>query len=167
MIGSGLRASLGIFIVLVPLVFAEGAASQAAPADGVAAQAAPTQTQVAPAQAEVAPAGAGQTCPEPVFVQTFPYATAGQLVPAKLTSVTPGSDYLLKVGGLEQKSGTAKTDKVSRKFRMPDLGGKRHQARLVMVVANDACENSPWKLKQTMGYRPPVAQTPADRKSVV
>ena len=30
-----------------------------------------------------------------------------------------------------------------------------------MVVANDACENSPWKLKQTMGYRPPVAQTPA------
>ena len=23
-----------------------------------------------------------------------------------------------------------------------------------MVLANDACENSPWKLKQKMGYRP-------------
>jgi hypothetical protein len=96
-----------------------------------------------------------------VFEQTFPYATAGQLVPAKLSSVAPGSEYLLKVNGLEQKSGKAKTDKVSRKFRMPDLGAKQGKAHLVMVVANDACENSPWKFKQTMGYRPPVAQTPA------
>ena len=128
MIGSGLRASLAIFIVLVPLVFAEGAASQAAPAVGVAAQAAPDSDSVARrAQAEVAPAGAGQPARSRVFVQTFPYATAGQLVPAKLTSVTPGSEYLLKVNGLEQKSGKAKTDKVSRKFRMPDLGGKRHR----------------------------------------
>jgi hypothetical protein len=138
LIGSGLRAGLAIFLVLVPLVLTEGAGAQVQ---------------------------AAQTCPEPVFVQTFPYATAGQLVPAQLTSVTPGSDYLLKVSGLEQRSGTAKTDEVSRKFRMPDLGGKRHQARLVMVVANDACENSPWKLEQAMGYRPPVVQTPAQTQT--
>ena len=39
---------------------------------------------------------------------------------------------------------------------MPNLGEKRRQARLVAVLANDACENSPWKLTQKMGYRPPA-----------
>ena len=93
-------------------------------------------------------------CAEPVFHDTFPYATTKQLVPMNLSGVTPGTEYLLKVNGKEVKQGIADTDTVSRKFRMPNLGDKRRDARLVVVLANDACANSPWKLKQKMRYRP-------------
>lgn len=72
----------------------------------------------------------------------------------EVTSVTPGTEYLLKVNGREVKEGITNTDKVSRKFRMPNLGDKARDARLVLVLANDTCENSPWKLKQEMRYRP-------------
>ena len=109
----------------------------------------------------VAGVQAAQACTEPAFSDTFPYATAGQLVPMELTGVTPGTEYLLKVGGREVKQGVADSDKVSRKFRMPKLGDKRRDVRLVVVLANDGCENSPWKLKQEMGYRPPPVQPKA------
>jgi len=106
------------------------------------------------------PAGAqAQACPEPAFADTYPYATFKQLVPIELTNITPGTEYLLKVDGREVKQGIAESDKVSRKFRMPKLGTKREEARLVLVLANDACENSPWKLRQKMGYRPGDAAT--------
>lgn len=72
-----------------------------------------------------------------------------------MTGVAPGTEYLLKVNNREVKEGIAESDKVTRKFRMPNLGDKRREARLVMVLANEGCENSPWKLKQKMGYRPP------------
>ncbi len=102
-------------------------------------------------------------CPKPVFADTLPYATAKQLVPIEVSNVTPGTEYLLKVNTREVKEDIADTDTVSRKFRMPNLGDKRRDARLVLVLANDACENSPWKLKQKMGYRPaepPPVTTP-------
>ena len=102
------------------------------------------------AGAQPAGAQAAQACPEPVFNDTYPYATSKQLVPMELTGVTPGTEYLLKVDGREVKQGIADSDKVSRKFRMPKLGAKREEARLVLVLANDGCENSPWKLKQKM-----------------
>ena len=105
-----------------------------------------------------------QPCAEPVFPDTLPYATAKQLVPMEMTGVTPGTEYLLKVNGREVKEGIAESDKVSRKFRMPNLGDKRREARLVVVLANDGCENSPWKLKQKMGYRPPAVQPRAQNE---
>ena len=95
-------------------------------------------------------------CAEPVFSDTFPFATAKQLVPIEVTGVAPGTEYLLRVNNREVKEGIADSDKVTRKFRMPNLGDKRREARLVMVLANEGCENSPWKLKQKMGYRPPA-----------
>jgi len=109
----------------------------------------------------VAGAQAAQACTEPVLAETIPYATAGQLVPMKLTGVTPGTEYLAKVNGREVKQGVADADTVSRKFRMPKLGDKRRDARLVVVLANDGCENSPWKLKRELGYRPPPVQPTA------
>ena len=127
---SRLRAVMGMCVALVSL----GAGAQSAGSQAV------------------------QPCGEPVFLDTYPYATAKQLVPMELTGVTPGTEYLLKVNNREVKDGIAESDKVSRKFRMPNLGGERREARLVVVLANDACENSPWKLKQKMGYRPPVVQ---------
>ena len=125
---SRLRAAIGICVVLVSV----GAGAQSAGSQAV------------------------QPCAEPVFLDTYPYATFKQLVPMELSGVTPGTEYLLKVNNREVKDGIAQSDKVSRKFRMPNLGDERREARLVMVLANDACENSPWKLKQKMGYRPPV-----------
>ena len=47
----------------------------------------------------------------------------------ELTGVTPGTEYLLKVNNREVKEGVADSDKVSRKFRMPNLGDKRREAR--------------------------------------
>jgi hypothetical protein len=107
---------------------------------------------------------AAQACTEPVFEKTFPYATAGRLVPMQLTGVTPGTEYLLKVGGREVKEGVAQSDKVTRRFRMPKFGDKRRDVRLVVVLANDGCENSPWKLTQEMGYRPPPVQPKAQEE---
>ncbi len=112
----------------------------------------------------VAGAQAAQACTEPVLQDTFPYATAGQLVPLGLTGVTPGTEYLVKVNGREVKQGVAESDVVQRKFRMPKLGDKRRDARVVVVLANDGCENSPWKMKQELGYRPPAAQPKATQE---
>ena len=112
----------------------------------------------------VAGAQAAQACTEPVLQDTFPYATAGQLVPLGLTGVTPGTEYLVKVNGREVKQGVAESDVVQRKFRMPKLGDKRRDARVVVVLANDGCENSPWKMKQELGYRPPPAQPKATQE---
>jgi hypothetical protein len=123
--GSRLRAGFATFFALVPLL-------------------------------AVAPTAHAQTaCPEPDFLKTVSHATAKQLVLVELTGVTPGSEYLFRVGGRELKSGVAETDRVTRRMRMPNLGDKRRDARIVVVIANDACENSPWKLKQKLGYRPP------------
>ena len=109
----------------------------------------------------VAGVQAAQACTEPVLEKTFPYATAGQLVPLTLTGVTPGTEYLAKVNGREVKEGTADSDKVSRKFRMPKLGTERRDARLVVVLDNGGCENGPWKLKREIGYRPPPVEPKA------
>ncbi len=109
-------------------------------------------------------AQAQQACPDPNFGDTFPYATAGQLVPMEVTGVTPGTEYLLKVNGREVKEGVTNSDKISRKFRMPKLGTERRDARLVVILHNDGCENSPWKLRQEMGYRPPPVQPKANEE---
>jgi hypothetical protein len=77
-----------------------------------------------------------------------------ELVPLEVTSVAPGTEYLLKANGREVKEGIADTDKVNRRWRMPDFGDKARDVRLVLVMANDGCENSPWKLKDEMRYRP-------------
>jgi hypothetical protein len=135
MSGNRLRAGLGICITVL---LAMGAGALTAPA------------QVQP-------------CAEPVFTDPPKRAVEKTLVPLEITSVTPGTEYLLKVNGREVKQGVAETDKVNRRFRMPNFGDKARDAKLVLVMANDACENSPWKLKQEMRYRPaaaPVTQEP-------
>ena len=78
----------------------------------------------------------------------------------ELAGLTPGSEYLVKVGGRERKSGVATTDKVSRRFRMPHLGDSNRRVKVEVVIANDACETSPWKLEEKMTYRPAPAPEP-------
>src|SRR6187200_3292879 len=80
---------------------------------------------------QLAGAQAPGPCPEPSFSDTYPYATFKQLVPVELTSITPGTEYLLKVNGHEVKQGTAAdAGTVTRRFRMPKLGPERKDARL-------------------------------------
>ena len=79
----------------------------------------------------------------------------------ELAGLTPGSEYLVKVNGRERKSGVATTDKVSRRFRMPHLGDSNRRVKVEVVVANDSCETSPWKLEEKMTYRPAPRRPPA------
>jgi hypothetical protein len=118
----------------------------------------------------MAGAQAAQACTEPALGDLPARGQEKKLVRFELTGLTPGSEYLVKVNGRERKSGIADTDKVSRRFRMPTFGDSRRRVRVEVVVANDGCENGPWKLEEKMTYRPepqpepPVAQpdpTPA------
>jgi hypothetical protein len=109
----------------------------------------------------MAGAQAAQACTEPTLGDLPARGQEKKLVRFKLTGLTPGSEYLLKVNGRERKSGIAATGDVSRRFRMPALGDSNRRVRVEVVVANDGCETSPWKLEEKMTYRPaPEPQLP-------
>ena len=138
---SRLRAGLGILFAVVPLM-----------AGAQAAQAQATQTQAA------------QACTEPVLRNLPARGTQKELVRFRLADLTPGSEYVLRVAGRERKTGVATEDRVSRRFRMPNLGQDKQRVWVDVVVANDACENGPWKFAEKITYEPaplpepPVAQ---------
>ena len=102
----------------------------------------------------MAGAQAAQACTEPALGDLPARATEDKLVRFELTGMTPGSEYLLKVNGRERKSGVATSDKVERRFRMPHMGDSNRRVNVEVVIANDGCENSPWKLEEKMTYRP-------------
>jgi hypothetical protein len=101
-----------------------------------------------------------QTCAEPKLGDIAARGEAKKLVRFKVTGLTPGSEYLVKVASRERKSGVATGSEVSRRFRMPSLGQDRLRVLVEVVVANDACENSPWKLSEKITYVPPPAPAP-------
>jgi hypothetical protein len=105
-------------------------------------------------------AQAAYACNDPAIGKLAATAKAGQKVPYKLTSMTAGAEYLVRVSGREVSSGTAAGTTLSERFKMPDLGDKSRTAKVEVVVAHDACENSPWKLKAAMGYVVPAAPAP-------
>ena len=108
----------------------------------------------------MAGAQAAEACTEPTLGDLPARGEEKQLVRFELAGLTPGSEYLVKVGGRERKSGVATTDKVSRRFRMPHLGDSNRRVKVEVVIANDACETSPWKLEEKMTYRPAPAPEP-------
>ena len=108
----------------------------------------------------MAGAQAAQACTEPTLGDLPARGEEKQLVRFELTGLTPGSEYLVKVNGRERKSGVATTDKVSRRFRMPHLGDSNRRVKVEVVIANDTCETSPWKLEEKMTYRPAPAPEP-------
>lgn len=108
----------------------------------------------------MAGAQAAQACTEPTLGDLPARGEEKQLVRFELAGLTPGSEYLVKVGGRERKSGVATTDKVSRRFRMPHLGDSNRRVKVEVVIANDACETSPWKVEEKMTYRPAPAPEP-------
>jgi hypothetical protein len=108
----------------------------------------------------MAGAQAAQACTEPTLGDLPARAQEDKLVRFELSGLTPGSEYLVKVNGRERKSGVATSDKVSRRFRMPQMGDDQRRVTVSVVIANDGCENSPWKLEEKMTYRPePEPQT--------
>jgi hypothetical protein len=112
----------------------------------------------------MAGAQAAQACTEPTLGDLPARAQEDKLVRFELSGLTPGSEYLVKVNGRERKSGVATSDKVSRRFRMPHMGDDQRRVTVSVVIANDGCENSPWKLEEKMTYRPePAPQPQADQ----
>src|SRR5688572_15840517 len=111
------------------------------------------------AGAQAAQAQAAQACPEPVMRNLPARGTQQELVKFRLAGLTPGSDYLVRVAGRERKTGVATEDRVTRRFRMPNLGQDKQRVWVEVLVANDACENAPWKFAEKITYEPaPVAQ---------
>jgi hypothetical protein len=108
----------------------------------------------------MAGAQAAEACTEPTLGDLPARGEEKQLVRFELAGLAPGSEYLVKVNGRERKSGVATTDKISRRFRMPHLGDSNRRVKVEVVVANDACETSPWKLEEKMTYRPAPAPEP-------
>jgi hypothetical protein len=108
----------------------------------------------------MAGAQAAEACTEPTLGDLPARGEEKQLVRFELTGLTPGSEYLVKVGRRERKSGVATTDTVSRRFRMPHLGDSNRRVKVEVVIAHDACETSPWKLEEKMTYRPAPAPEP-------
>jgi len=109
----------------------------------------------------MAGAQAAQACTEPALGDLPARGQEKKLVRFELTGLTPGSEYLVKVNGRERKSGVAATDKVSRRFRMPNMGDSNRRVLVEVVIAHDSCETSPWKLQEKMTYRPaPEPQAP-------
>ena len=108
----------------------------------------------------MAGAQAAEACTEPTLGDLPARGEEKQLVRFELAGLTPGSEYLVKVNGRERKSGVATTDKVSRRFRMPHMGDSNRRVKVEVVIANDACETSPWKLEEKMTYQPAPAPEP-------
>ena len=108
----------------------------------------------------MAGAQAAEACTEPTLGDLPARGEEKQLVRFELAGLTPGSEYLVKVNGRERKSGVATTDKVSRRFRMPHMGDSNRRVNVEVVIANDSCETSPWKLEEKMTYRPAPAPAP-------
>ncbi len=105
----------------------------------------------------MAGAQAAEACTEPTLGDLPARGEEKQLVRFELAGLTPGSEYLVKVNGRERKSGVATTDKVSRRFRMPNMGDSNRRVKVEVVIANDSCETSPWKLEEKMTYKPAPA----------
>jgi hypothetical protein len=105
----------------------------------------------------MAGAQAAEACTEPTLGDLPARGEEKQLVRFELAGLTAGSEYLVKVNGRERKSGVATTDKVSRRFRMPHLGDSNRRVKVEVVIANDSCETSPWKLEEKMTYKPAPA----------
>jgi hypothetical protein len=109
-------------------------------------------------------AQAAEACTEPALGDLPARGQEKELVAFEVTGVTPGSEYLVKVNGRERKAGVTDADKIARHFRMPSFGDSRRRVKVEVVLANDACENSPWKLKEKMTYMPaPQPEAPAQQ----
>ncbi len=99
----------------------------------------------------------------------------GSKVVVKASGVTVGTQWLLRIDGHDWAAGTADSDKIRYEGQMSDFGLRPRKLDVELVLANESCENSPWKLTRKIGYagrfngaltdpnapKQPATQTPA------
>ena len=106
----------------------------------------------------MAGAQAAEACTEPTLGDLPARGEEKQLV--RVRADRPDAGLRIPREGRTAASGSPAwptTDKVSRRFRMPNLGDSNRRVKVEVVIANDACETSPWKLEEKMTYRPAPA----------
>jgi hypothetical protein len=85
----------------------------------------------------------------------------GKPFSVRANDVAPGTQWLLRVGGYDWATGTAEGTSIRRQVDMGDFGSSQRKLKVELVLANEACENTPWKLTRKIGYLPPKASAPA------
>jgi hypothetical protein len=116
--------------------------------------------------ASVGATGAQQStvvCPEPRLAGLPPRPKfTNATIHFKLLNMSQGSGYLVRAGKAEVLAGGAdQNGTIKNSFLLPDQGVKSRTIPIEVVVANDQCENSPWKLVKKIQYKAvPQAATP-------
>jgi hypothetical protein len=123
--------------------------------------------------ANVGATGAQQStvvCPEPRLAGLPPRPKfTNATIHFKLLNMSQGSGYLVRAGKAEVLAGGANQNgTVKNSFLLPDQGTKSRTIPIEVIVANDQCENSPWKLVKKIQYKAvpqPAAPAPAKAKA--
>jgi len=112
------------------------------------------------------PQQAASTCQEPKMAKLPAKRKVDQSFKVTTNNVAPGTQWLLRIGGFDWAAGTAESDTVVWEVQMGDFGDKARKVKVEMVLANEACQNSPWKVVQKIGYPGyKTTQTKADPNS--
>jgi len=115
------------------------------------------------------------SCPEPKMAKLPRKKQVGSKVVVKASGVTVGAQWLLRIDGHDWAAGNADSDKIRYEGQLSDFGLRPRKLDVELVLANESCENSPWKLTRKIGYagrfngaltdpnapKQPATQTPA------
>src|SRR4051794_24948125 len=105
-------------------------------------------------------------CADPKLAKLPKKVKVGQQLVVKATGLLPGTQWLLRIAGHDWASGVADGTTVRQEQKLVDLGLNARQIKIDMVLANETCENSPWKLTRKTqyagrfnGHPPPAPQS--------
>jgi hypothetical protein len=103
---------------------------------------------------------AAGTCPEPRLTGLPPRPKfTNATIHLTLVGMTQGAWYLVKAGRAEILSGSAEGPTVKNSFLLPDQGVKSRKIPIEVIISQDDCDNSPWKLTKKIRYKAVVAPT--------
>jgi hypothetical protein len=92
------------------------------------------------------------SCSEPKMAKLPRKKQVGSKVVVKASGVTVGTQWLLRIDGHDWAAGNADSDKIRFEGQLSDFGLRPRKLDVELVLANEACENSPWKLTRKIGY---------------
>jgi hypothetical protein len=113
------------------------------------------ETAADPAAGTAVPAGgalAVSRCPEPKMAKLPGKRKVGSTVVVRASGVTVGTQWLLRIDGRDWAAGNADSDRIRYEGKLVDFGLRARKMDVELVLANEACENSPWKLTRKVGY---------------
>jgi hypothetical protein len=129
-------------VAFVPLVVALFAASAA-------------QGQTVPADPAAPPDGtqSASGCPEPKMAKLPRKRKVDAPFNVKAASVAANTQWLLRIDGHDWAAGTSEANgTINYEVKMVDFGLRPRKVKVDLVLANESCDNSPWKLTRKVGY---------------